>query len=89
MPLQFAWLIAVISSALCLFFWFRDVRRIIGKKRSTVESTWRQLVFSRKRGGLCAPPRRRCWSEARASTVRRWTITAGRCASRGSIRWRP
>lgn len=31
-------LIAVVSIALCLFLWFRDVRRIMQERKSTVES---------------------------------------------------
>ena len=42
-------LIAVISTALCLFLWFRDVRRIMNEQRSTVESARRQLASSRER----------------------------------------
>ena len=49
MPLQLICLIAVISTALCLFLWFRDVRRIMREKKSTVESARRQLAFHRER----------------------------------------
>lgn len=49
MLLQLICLIAVISTALCLFLWFRDVRRIMNEQRSTVESARRQLAFSRER----------------------------------------
>lgn len=31
-------LIAAVSVALCLFLWFRDVRRIMRERKSTVES---------------------------------------------------
>lgn len=42
-------LIAVISTALCIVLWFRDVRRIMKEQQSTVESARRQLVSSRAR----------------------------------------
>ena len=42
-------LIAVIITALCIFLWFRDVRRIMKEQRSTVESARRQLASSRER----------------------------------------
>ena len=35
--------IAVISTALCSFLWFREVRRIMREQKSTVESAGRQL----------------------------------------------
>ena len=34
--------IAVISTALCIFLWFREVRRIMQEQKSTVESATRQ-----------------------------------------------
>lgn len=37
-------LIAVVSVALCLFLWFRDVRRIMRERKSTVESAAGQLA---------------------------------------------
>ena len=49
MRLKLICLIAVISTALCLFLWFRDVRRIMKEQQSTVESARRQLVSSRER----------------------------------------
>ena len=39
-----AWLIALASTLLCLFFWFRDVRRIMRDRMSTVESAAGQLT---------------------------------------------
>lgn len=36
--------IAVISTALCVFLWFREVRRILREQQSTVESAARQLT---------------------------------------------
>ena len=36
-------LVAVISTAVCFFLWFRDVRRIMGERKSTVESAKAQL----------------------------------------------
>ena len=42
-------LIAVVSTALCLFLWFRDVRRIMRERKSTVDSAKAQLnVFREK-----------------------------------------
>ena len=44
-----AWLIAVASAALCLHLWFRDVRRIMRERKSTVDSAKAQLdVFREK-----------------------------------------
>ena len=42
-------LIAVISSFLCLFLWFRDIRRIKGERRITMESAAGHLVAYRER----------------------------------------
>lgn len=42
-------LIAVISTTLCLFLWFREVRRIMQERKSTVESAGRQLAVCRER----------------------------------------
>lgn len=42
-------LIAMISSAACLFLWFRDVRRIMNAQKSTMESAKVQLrIFCEK-----------------------------------------
>lgn len=45
----FVLLIAVLSTALCLFLWFRDVRRIMRERKSTVESAAGQLASYRKK----------------------------------------
>jgi len=42
-------LIAVVSIALCLFLWFRDVRRIMQERKNTVESAAGQLAAYRER----------------------------------------
>jgi len=42
-------LIAVVSVALCLFLWFRDVRRIMQERKSTVESAAGQLAVHREK----------------------------------------
>ena len=44
-----AWLIAIISSLGCLFLWFRDVRRIMRDRLSTVEYAAKQLACFRKK----------------------------------------
>ena len=49
MLLKLICLVAIISTALCLFLWFRDVRRIMKEQRSTVKSARRQLTSSRER----------------------------------------
>ena len=49
MLLKLICLIAIISTALCLLLWFRDVRRIMKERRSTVKSAQRQLTSSRER----------------------------------------
>ena len=36
--------LAVISTALCIFLWFREVRRVLQEQKSTVESADRQLA---------------------------------------------
>ena len=42
-------LVAVVSTAACLFLWFRDVRRIMRERKSTVESAKSQLdIFLEK-----------------------------------------
>lgn len=43
------WLIAVISTTLCLFLWFREVRRIMRERKSTVESAGGQLAVCREK----------------------------------------
>ena len=40
-------LVAVVSTAAFLFLWFRDVRRIMRERKSTVESARSQLSFFR------------------------------------------
>jgi len=42
-------LVAVISTTLCLFLWFREVRRIMRERKSTVDSAGRQLAVCRER----------------------------------------
>ena len=42
-------LIAFISTATCLYLWFRDVRRIMKEQKSTVESAKAQLRIFRKK----------------------------------------
>lgn len=42
-------LIAVVSVTLCLFLWFRDVRRIMGERKSTLDSAAGQLAACRDR----------------------------------------
>lgn len=39
--------IAVISTAICLYLWFRDVRRIMTKQKSTMESAKAQFKIFR------------------------------------------
>lgn len=42
-------MIAAISTAICLFLWFRDVRRIMTEQKSTMESAEAQLrIFCEK-----------------------------------------
>ena len=49
MTFWFLFLIAVISTALCLCLWFREVRRVMQERKSTVESAGRHLTEYRKR----------------------------------------
>lgn len=42
-------LIAVISTAICLYLWFRDVRRIMTEQKSTMESAEAQLHIFREK----------------------------------------
>ena len=44
-----AWLAAAVSSALCIFLWFRDVRRTMLERRRTVEFAEGQLRSNRRR----------------------------------------
>ena len=44
-----AWLIATVSSVVCLILWFRDVRQIMLLRKSTVESAAGQLNTYRKK----------------------------------------
>lgn len=43
------WLIACVSLVGCLILWFRDVRRIMLERQSTVESAAEQLNFWRRK----------------------------------------
>lgn len=43
------WLIAIISTAACLTFWFRDARRIMRKHLSMLECAAGQLSVCRKK----------------------------------------
>ena len=49
MWLWLAWLAAIASTSVCLFLWFRDVRRIMQEKKSRVESAAGQLAACRER----------------------------------------
>ena len=49
MTAQLGWLLALASLALCLFLWFRDVRRIMREQKSIVDSAAGQLNVCRKR----------------------------------------
>lgn len=42
-------LIAAISTAICLYLWFRDVRRIMTEQKNTVESAKSQLKIFREK----------------------------------------
>lgn len=44
-----AWLIAIASITACLLFWFRDVRRIMRERKSTVKSAAGQLAVCREK----------------------------------------
>jgi len=44
-----AWMIAIVSTAVCLYLWFRDVRRIMRGRKSTVESAAGQLASCREK----------------------------------------
>ncbi len=44
-----AWMIAGISTTAFLVLWFWEVRRILGSRRSTVESAAAQLAVCRKK----------------------------------------
>lgn len=43
------WLVAIVSTAVCLFLWFRDVRRTMRERKSTVESAAGQLSVCREK----------------------------------------
>lgn len=43
------WLIAVASTAICVFVWFRDVWRIMRDRMNTVESSAAQLAVCREK----------------------------------------
>ena len=42
-------MVAVVSTTACLFLWFRDVRRIMRERKSTVESARSQLDIFREK----------------------------------------
>jgi len=43
------WLITAVSVSLCLFLWFREVRRVLRERRSMVDSAAGQLRSSREK----------------------------------------
>lgn len=49
-----ACLAAIASTAVCLFLWFRDVRRVMRERQSMVKSAAGQLTVYRER--LCRNP---------------------------------
>lgn len=49
MQLWLVWVIAFASIIICLYLWFRDVRRIMRERISTVESAAGQLAIFRKK----------------------------------------
>jgi len=49
MPVWLPWVITGVSIAVCLYLWFRDVRRIMLERLSTVESAGVQLFACRER----------------------------------------
>lgn len=42
-------LVAAVSTTICLFLWFRDVRRVMRERKSTAESAAGQLAVYRER----------------------------------------
>ena len=44
-----AWPIAIFSTAVCLFLWFRDVNRVMESVKSTLESAAGQLACCREK----------------------------------------
>ena len=42
-----AWTLALVSTGICLFLWFRDVRRVLRQQYSIVECAEGQLKVSR------------------------------------------
>ena len=46
---MFVWLIAIVSTTACIFFWFRDVRRIMLNRKSMVDSAASQLASWRRK----------------------------------------
>ena len=79
------YLIAITSTVGCFILWFRDVRRIMRERKSTVESAASQLAVweekARKAQGILMP--QPFWSGVKTSIVRRWISTTGHCGSRG------
>jgi len=43
------WLIALVSSSLCVFLWFHEVRRVMLERCGTVKSAARQAALCRKK----------------------------------------
>ena len=43
------WLIAAVCLVICLLLWFRDVRRIMSERESTVKSAEAQLAVCREK----------------------------------------
>ena len=43
------WVVVVVSVTVCLYLWFREVRRIMRERKSTVESAAGQLASCRRK----------------------------------------
>ena len=77
MVVWIAWGIAVASTAACVTLWFREVRRVLGSLRSTVESAAAHLAACRNRAAQL--------NDAEASVIRPRPTTTKPWRSRGSI----
>jgi len=54
--------IAIISTGLCVFLWFRETRRVMRERQSTVQSAERQLTVCREKARLL-------WDDPETSSV--------------------
>lgn len=69
-----AWLVAAAAVVGCLLFWFRDVRRVMRERKSTVESAAGQLSICWENAGRAKDDRERAAVLERSENIYRQAV---------------